>query len=39
MKRYKYPDAKQVLVSRDIHGDYKLLVYVDSNSFFPHYCN
>ena len=27
MKRYNYPDAKQVLVSGDIHGDFKLLVH------------
>ena len=27
MKLYNYPDAKQVLVSGDIHGDFKLLVY------------
>ncbi|MCR4568875.1 MAG: metallophosphoesterase [Bacteroidales bacterium] len=27
MKQYKYPDAKQIIVSGDIHGDFKTLVF------------
>lgn len=27
MKHYKYPDAKQIIVSGDIHGDFKTLVF------------
>ena len=27
MKLYKYPDAKQIIVSGDIHGDFKTLVF------------
>ena len=27
MKQYKYPEAKQIIVSGDIHGDFKTLVF------------
>ena len=27
MKQYKYPDARQIIVSGDIRGDFKTLVF------------